>query len=69
MLRNPHLAPLCGTPQSLNHDHPDLSDLNDDLIAIGAGTLATRIVPPIASTQPAVTVEERRGSGRIIIPS
>ena len=45
------------------------SDFNDDLIAIGEETLAARIAPLIASTQPAVTVEERRGSGRIIIPS
>ena len=45
---------------------PDRSDLNDNLAAIGTGTLAARNVPPIASTQPAVTVEERRGSGRII---
>ena len=48
---------------------PARSELNDNLNANGAGTLATRIVPPIASIQPAVTVEERRGSGRIINPS
>ena len=48
---------------------PERSDVNDDLIAIGADTLAARIVPFIASTQPAVTVEERGGSGRIINPS
>ena len=48
---------------------PARSELNDNLNAICAGTLAARIVPPIASIQPAVTVEERRGSGRIITPS
>ena len=45
---------------------PARSELNDNLNAICAGTLAARIVPPIASTQPAVAVEERHGSGRII---
>ena len=45
---------------------PARSELNYNLNAICAGTLAARIVPPIASTQTAVTVEERRGSGRII---
>ena len=45
------------------------SDFNDDLIAIGEGTLAARIAPLIASTQPAATEEERGGSGRIINPS
>ena len=48
---------------------PEHSDFNDDLIAFGAETLAARIAPPIASTKPAATVEERRGSGRIISPS
>ena len=48
---------------------PARSELNDNLNAICAGTLAARIVPPIASIQPAVTVDERRGSGRIITPS
>ena len=45
---------------------PARSELHDNLNAICAGTLAAQIVPPITSTQPAVTVEERRGSGRII---
>ena len=48
---------------------PEHSDFNDDLIAFGAETLAARIAPLIASTKPAATVEERRGSGRIITPS
>ena len=48
---------------------PDRSDFNDDLIAFGEATLAARIAPLIASTKSAATVEERRGSGRIIIPS
>ena len=48
---------------------PDRSDFNDDLIAFGIGTLAARIAPLVASTKPAATVEERRGSGRIITPS
>ena len=48
---------------------PARSELNDNLNAIGVGALADRIVPAIASTQPAVTVEERRGSGRIVTPS
>ena len=48
---------------------PERSDLNDDLVAVGADTLAARLSPLIASTQPAVTVDERRGSGRIITPS
>ena len=48
---------------------PDRSDLNDDLIAFGEETLAARIAPLIVSTKPAATVEERRGSGRIISPS
>ena len=48
---------------------PARYELNDNLNAICVGTLAARIVPPIASTQPAVKVEERRGSGRIIIRS
>ena len=48
---------------------PEHSDFNDDLIAFGAETLAARIAPLIASTKPAATVEERRGSGRIISPS
>ena len=48
---------------------PDRSDLNDDLIAFGEETLADRIAPLIASTKSAATVEEGRGSGRIIIPS
>ena len=45
---------------------PEHSDFNDDLIAFGEETLAARIAPLIASTQSAATVEERRGSGRII---
>ena len=48
---------------------PDRSDLNDDLIAFGEETLVARIAPLIASTKSAATVEERRGSGRIINPS
>ena len=48
---------------------PERSDFNDDLIAFGEETLAARIAPLIASTKPAATVEERRGSGRIITPS
>ena len=48
---------------------PERSDFNDDLIAFGQETLAARIAPLIASTKPAATVEERRGSGRIITPS
>ena len=45
------------------------SEFNDNLNAIGAGTLAARIAPLIASTESGETVEERRGSGRIINPS
>ena len=48
---------------------PEHSDFNDDLIAFGEETLAAQIVSFIASTKPAATVEERRGSGRIISPS
>ena len=48
---------------------PERSDFNDDLIAFGQETLAARVAPLIASTKPAATVEERRGSGRIITPS
>ena len=48
---------------------PDRSDFNDDLVAVGADTLAARLSPLIASTQPAATGEERGGSGRIITPS
>ena len=48
---------------------PEHSDFNDDLVAVGADTLAARIVPLIASTTVVATVEERRGSGRIITPS
>ncbi len=48
---------------------PALSELNDNLNTICAGTLAARIAPLIASTKSAATVEERRGSGRIITPS
>ena len=48
---------------------PEHSDFNDDLIAFGEETLAARIAPFIASTQPAATGEERGGSGRIITPS
>ena len=47
---------------------PERSDFNDDLVAVGADTLAARLSPLIASTQPAATGEERRGSGRIITP-
>ena len=38
---------------------PECSDFNDDLIAIVAGTLAARIAPLVASTQPAATAGER----------
>ena len=48
---------------------PEHSDFNDDLIAFGEETLTARIAPLIASTKPAATVEEKRGSGRIISPS
>ena len=48
---------------------PDRFDLNDDLIAFGEATLVAWIAPFIASTRSAATVEERRGSGRIITPS
>ena len=48
---------------------PEHSDFNDDLIAFGEETLAARITPLIASIKPGGTVEERRGSGRIITPS
>ena len=48
---------------------PERSDFNDDLIAFGEETIAARIAPLIASTEPGETVEERRGSGRIITPS
>ena len=48
---------------------PECSDFNDDLVAFGEETLAARIAPLIASTQPAATGEERGGSGRIISPS
>ena len=48
---------------------PERSDFNDDLVAAGADTLAARLSPLIASTQPAATGEERGGSGRIITPS
>ena len=48
---------------------PDRSDLNDDLIAFGQETPVARIAPFIASTRSAATVDERRGSGRIITPS
>ena len=48
---------------------PERSDFNDDLIAIGEKTLAARIAPLIASSKSAATVEDRRGSGRIINPS
>ena len=48
---------------------PEHSDFNDDLIAFGEETLAARIAPLIASSKSAATVEERRGSGRIINPS
>ena len=40
---------------------PDRSDLNDNLAAIGTGTLEARIVLLIASIQPTATMEERRG--------
>ena len=48
---------------------PEHSDFNDDLNAIGAGTLAARIAPLIASSKSAATAEERLGNGRIINPS
>ena len=48
---------------------PERSDFNDDLIAFGEETIAARIAPLIASTEPGETVEERGGSGRIITPS
>ena len=48
---------------------PERADFNDDLVAVGADTIAARLSPLIASTQPAATGEKRRGSGRIIIPS
>ena len=48
---------------------PERSDFNDDLLSVGADTLAARIAPLIASTQPAATVEKRLGSGRMITPS
>ena len=48
---------------------PEHSDFNDDLIAFGEETLSARIAPLIASTESGGTVEERRGSGRIISPS
>ena len=48
---------------------PERSDFNDDLMAFGQETLADRIAPLIASIKPGGTVEERRGSGRIITPS
>ena len=48
---------------------PERSDFNDHLIAFGKETLAARIAPLIASSKSAATVEERRGSGRIINPS
>ena len=48
---------------------PERSDFNDDLVAVGADTLAARLSPLIANTQPAATGEERGGSGRIITPS
>ena len=48
---------------------PERSDFNDDLVAVGADTLAARISPLIASSKSAATAEERRGSGRIINPS
>ena len=40
---------------------PERSDFNDDLVAFGEETLAARIAPLIATTQPAVTMEGRRG--------
>ena len=48
---------------------PERSDFKDDLIAFGKETLAAWIAPLIASTESGGTVEERRGSGRIITPS
>ena len=48
---------------------PERSDFNDDLLSVGADTLAARLSPLIASTKPAATVEKRRGSGRINNPS
>ena len=48
---------------------PERSDFNDDLIAFGEETLAARFAPLIATTLATATVEERRGSGRIISPS
>ena len=48
---------------------PERSDFNDDLVAVGADTLAARLSPLIASTQPAATGEERGGRGRINNPS
>ena len=42
---------------------PEHSDFNDDLIAFGEETLAARIAPLIASTQPRATEEERVGVG------
>ena len=48
---------------------PERPDFNDDLMAFGQETLAARIAPLIACTQPAATEEERGGSGRIITPS
>ena len=48
---------------------PERSDFNDDLIAFGQETLAAQIAPLIATTLATATVEERRGSGRIITPS
>ena len=45
---------------------PERSDFNDDLVAVGADTLAARLSPLIASIQPAATGEERGGSERII---
>ena len=48
---------------------PEQSDFNDDLVAVGADTLAARIAPLIASTTAVATVDERRWSGRIITPS
>ena len=48
---------------------PERSAFNNDLIAFGQETVAARIAPLIASIKPGGTVEERRGSGRIINPS
>ena len=45
---------------------PERSDFNDDLIAFGEETLAARFALLIATTLATATVEERRGSGRII---